>query len=387
MAVPSERPCTNMLDGRSAPASSRETTPDKHARRKVANLQVRAERSWTTSQLLYCGTMLDEHDRRKVQHIRIKSAVLANSFQITFNATRNCHAERQWRFPLNDPGRICSTDGPHQQVPAERSWTNMVGTCMFPRDDPGRTCSMDGPHQQVLARRRRTNMLAGRSPTCKFARNEAGRTWSAPACSHGTTLDEHARRKFNATRNCHAERQWRFPLNDPVRTCSMDGPHQQVLARRRRTNMLAGRSPTCKFARNEAGRTCSTEGRQPASSRETTLDEHPCRKVANLQVPAGRSWTNMLDGRSAPASSRGTTLDEHARRKVQHNRIKSAVLANSFQISFNATRNCHADAGRTCSAEGRHPSEQRCTEQGHRKITNLQVPRTNRSRSLRAWSE
>ncbi|EDS38569.1 hypothetical protein CpipJ_CPIJ012773 [Culex quinquefasciatus] len=56
-------------------------------------------------------------------------------------------------------------------------------------------------------------------------------------------------------------------------------------------------------------------------------------------------------------------------------------------LAFNATQNCHVDAGGTCSTEGRHPSEQRCTEQGHRKIANLQVPRTNRSQSLRAWSE
>uniref|UniRef100_A0A8D8E4G2 (northern house mosquito) hypothetical protein n=1 Tax=Culex pipiens TaxID=7175 RepID=A0A8D8E4G2_CULPI len=80
------------------------------------------------------------------------------------------------------------------------------------------------------------------------------------------------------------------------------------------TNMLAGRSPTCEFPRDDPGRTCSTDGPHqqvpaevPASSR---------RKIANLQVRAERSWTNMLDGRSAPASSRDTTLDEHPCRKV-----------------------------------------------------------------------
>ncbi|XP_038118410.1 uncharacterized protein LOC6046213 [Culex quinquefasciatus] len=56
--------------------------------------------------------------------------------------------------------------------------------------------------------------------------------------------------------------------------------HLQVPAKRRWMNILAGRSPTCKFARNEAGRTCSPEGR-------------------HLEVPAERRWTNMIDGRSS----------------------------------------------------------------------------------------
>uniref|UniRef100_A0A8D8NNF1 (northern house mosquito) hypothetical protein n=1 Tax=Culex pipiens TaxID=7175 RepID=A0A8D8NNF1_CULPI len=54
----------------------------------------------------------------------------------------------------------------------------------------------------------------------------------------------------------------------------------QVRAERSWTNMLAGRSPTCKFPRSEAGRTCSTEGR-------------------HLEVPAERRWTNMIDVRSS----------------------------------------------------------------------------------------
>uniref|UniRef100_A0A8D8DW14 (northern house mosquito) hypothetical protein n=1 Tax=Culex pipiens TaxID=7175 RepID=A0A8D8DW14_CULPI len=160
----------NRLDGRSPPGSSR-------------------------------GTTLDEHDRRKVQHNRIQSAVLANSFQISFNFTRNCPAERQWRFPLNDLGRICSPEG---RQPASSRGTTLdeharrtVRTSKFPRKFP--------------------QVLVGRSPTCKFARNEAGRT------------------------------------------CSTEGRHLQVPATRRWMNILAGRSPTCKFPRNDARRTCSPE--------------------------------------------------------------------------------------------------------------------------------
>uniref|UniRef100_A0A8D8GUE1 (northern house mosquito) hypothetical protein n=1 Tax=Culex pipiens TaxID=7175 RepID=A0A8D8GUE1_CULPI len=100
-------------------------------------------------------------------------------------------------------------------VPSERPWTNMLAgrspTCKFPRDDPGRTCSTDGPHQQVPAEF--PQVLVGRSPTCKFARNEAGRTCSPedrqPASSRGAKLDVHARRKV-AT--------WKFPRNDAGRT-------------------------------------------------------------------------------------------------------------------------------------------------------------------------
>ncbi|XP_038121788.1 uncharacterized protein LOC6052799 [Culex quinquefasciatus] len=163
MAVPSERPCTNMLDGRSAPASSRETTPDKHARRKVANLQVRAERSWTN--------MLDGR------------SAPASSRETTLD-----------ELPCRKVANL--------QVPAKRRWMNILAgrspTCKFPRDVPGRTCSTDGPHQQVPAERRWTNMLAGRSSTIELS----PRSWPIPfkfrLMPPGIamrTLDEHARRK------------------------------------------------------------------------------------------------------------------------------------------------------------------------------------------------